>query len=215
MRKIYFIIIVFCTVYFLFGLIAGVFGWMSWNTFFSYAGLVGVIASVAGLLSFVRPALSTTDLQELDIRSLRSIVDRSEELQTLNREKAKTKDELENLDLQKKEMELLVRKASLGLFLKEELAHRERRILEKVKADAALSESLEDVKTISEKISALNEQVESDPNVSLLKEIMVAATNRRSMLDDAIADLPPILRGAFGFARVLVGGLDDTGRRRT
>ena len=97
-------------------------GWISKEIYFSFAGIVGGLASVVGLFSFTRPALMKSDLQEIEIESLKSITETSQQLKELELARARTKEELEDLDLQKREMALLVRKASLALFHKEQYA---------------------------------------------------------------------------------------------
>ncbi len=91
MRKAFAIIILLCIAYFLGGWIAVHFALISKETYFTYAGIVGGLASVIGLLSFTRPAITKSDLQELELDSLISITETSEQLKELERERAKTK----------------------------------------------------------------------------------------------------------------------------
>ena len=206
MRRTFAVVILLCIIYFLGGWIAVHFGWMSeWiseESYISYAGIVGAVASVVGLLSFTRPALTKSDLKEIELDSLKSITETSEQLKELEQQRAKTEEEIEGLDLQKREMELLVRKASLALLLREQYSRLEIRIIDEVKANPDLAENLVDVQDVSEKLSALNEEIEADPNVIQLKEIMVAATRRReSTFDEAIDSLPPITKTFVLLAR--------------
>jgi hypothetical protein len=127
MRRISAIVILLCITYFIVGWIAVLLGVFDKYLYFSYAGFVGAIASVVGLLSLTKPAFTKTDLHEIEIDSLKSIAETSEQLKSLERERVKTIEELDDLELQKKEMELLVKKASLVLFLKEQYAHHEKK----------------------------------------------------------------------------------------
>ncbi len=99
MRRVFAVIILLCVTYFLGGWIAVYSGWILQETYFTYAGIVGGLASVVGLLSFTRPGISNADLQQLELGSLRSITDTSEKLQELESKRAKTVGELETLDL--------------------------------------------------------------------------------------------------------------------
>ena len=203
MRRVFAIIILLCIAYFFGGGVAVYFGWILKSTYFSGAAIVGGLASVVGLFSFTRPALTKTDLQEIELDSLKSITETTEQLKELEQERAKTKEELGDLELQKKEMELLVKKASLALFLKEQYAHFEKRILEEVKSNSELSENLVEVQEVSKKLAALEEEIETDPNVSQLKEIMAAASTRQPTVDEAIDNLPPFAKALFLLSRDL------------
>lgn len=209
MRRVFAAIILLCIVYFLGGWIAVHFGWILGETYFSYAGIVGGLASVVGLLSFTRPALSNTDLQQLELGSLKSITETSEKLRELEKKRAATEGELENLDLQKQEMELLVRKASLALFLKERYAHHENLILDRVNDTQDLAESLAEAQDISQKLSALNEEIEADPNVKVLKEIVAAASRREPTISEAINSLPVGMRAFVLVFRELARAVEN------
>ena len=173
------------------------------DTYILYAGIVGGLASVVGLLSFTRPAITKTDLQEIEMESLLSVAKTSEELNNLEKERAKTEEELGDLAVQKKEMELLVKKASLALFLKEQHSYIENKIVDELKRNESLSINLEKINDVSEKLSALNEEIDSDPNVSQLREVIRTASKRQPTLDDVINDMPHFSKFVFLFTREL------------
>ena len=200
MRRIFAAIILLCIFYFLGGWFAVHFGWIASDTYFAYAGIVGGLASVVGLLSFTRPALSNADLQSLELGSLKSIAETSEQIQELKKRRAETEGELETLALQKQEMQILVRKASLALFLREQYRNHDKRIAEYIEDNLELKESIKEIQKISQKLDSLNEEIKADPNVKILEEIMSAASAREPSFKDTIKDLPPILR----FSVVLV-----------
>jgi len=203
MRKAFAIVILLCIAYFIGGWIAVHFGLFDKNSYFSYAGVVGALASVVGLLSFTKPALTKSDLQEIELDSLKSIAQTTEQLKKLESERAKTKEELGNLELQKKKMELLVKKASLALFLKEQYAHHEKKIADEIENNQELTENLAELQEISRKLDALEEEIEADPNVLQLRQIMASASRRQHTLEEAIDDMPPIQKLLFIFVRDL------------
>jgi predicted nucleic acid-binding Zn-ribbon protein len=69
-------------------------------------------------------------------------------------------------------MEFLFEKASLSLFLQDQIERNEKRILEKISSDQELSNLINDVVPLKERLFALEKEVESDPNVNLLQEII-------------------------------------------
>ncbi len=210
MRRIFAIIILLCIAYFIGGWVAVHFGVLTKDTYYSLAGIVGGLASVVGLFSFTKPALTKTDLQEIEIDSLKSIAKTSDELEELEVEREKTEEALGDLRLQKKEMELLVKKASLALFLKEQHSHHEEKILNEIEGNEVLEENLAEIEELKKKLDALEEEIESDPNVVLLREIMASAARKQPTLEEAIDNLPPITRTMVLFTRELGRALTNT-----
>jgi len=54
-------------------------GLLTKDLYLSLAGIVGALASVIGLFSFTKPALTKNDLQEIEIDSLKSIAKTADE----------------------------------------------------------------------------------------------------------------------------------------
>jgi hypothetical protein len=131
------------------------------------------------------------------------VADTAEQLKLLQSARAKTAQELDSLEVKKKEMELLVRKASLALFLKEQYAHHERQVLEEVAKNKHLKKALDGATESAQKIAALDEEIKVDPNVKQLLEIISAAERRAPTFAEALNDFPPLTRAAFIILRLL------------
>ena len=190
MRRIFAIIILVCIIYFLGGWIAVWLEWFKKDDYFAYAGIVGGLASVAGLFALTRPALSKSDVQAIELDALRSMTETAAQLQALEAARSKTQEEIGSLAVKKQEMELLVKKASLALFLKEQHAHHERRILEEIDRNAQLKEHLEKSQDVSQKLAALDEEIDANPNVTQLKEVIASASRKPVTVDDLVLELP-------------------------
>lgn len=203
MRRVFAGIILFCITYFLGGWICVYFEWISKEVYFSYAGIVGGLASVAGLFTLTRPALTQSDVQAIELDTLKSMTATAEQLKTLEVARARTEGQLIDLAEKKKEMELLVKKASLALFLKEQYSHHEGRVLDEIGRNVQLRTDLEKAFETARKLDALNEEIEANPNVRQLKEIIASASRRQPTIDEAIEDMPPVLKSAFILARML------------
>lgn len=208
MRRIFAIIIVLCILYFLGGWVGVYADWITKDSYFAYAGVVGGLASVAGLFALTRPAITRTDVEAIEIETLKSMAETTEQLKTLESKRAKTREELDDLAVKKKEMELLVKKASLAIFLKEQYAHHERQVLDEIAKNSRLRENLERAMESAQKLDALNEEIESNPNVKQLKEIISSASRRQPTLDEAIEDLPPFTRSMFLLMRELAQAIE-------
>lgn len=201
MRKLFAAIILLCIAYFLGGWIGISIGWLSKEEYFAYAGVVGGLASVAGLFALTRPALSKSDVQAIEIESLKSMTKTVEDLQNLEVARARAKGELGDLEIKKTEMELLVKKASLALFLREQYEHYEKQVLEEVSKNSQLLESLDKAADASTKLKALNEEISSHPNVAQLREVIASASRREPTIEDIVEALPFVLRPFFEVSR--------------
>jgi hypothetical protein len=209
MRRVFAIVILFCIAYFLGGGIAVFFGIFKKDDYFAYAGIVGGLATVAGLFALTRPALSKADVQAIELDALRSMAETTAQLQDLELARSKTKEEIGGLEIKKREMELLVKKASLALFLKEQYAHHERQILEEVNRNPGLSGSLSKAREVSAKLVALNEEIETNPNVAQLKEIIASASRQPVTVDDLVKEVPFPLNSILRFGLLLSRALSD------
>ena len=214
MKRIFAIVILLCIVYFIGGYAAVQFGFIAQERSLSYAGLVGGIASVAGLFSFMKPALTNDDLHELESGSLKSLAETTEQLKALESQRSQTKSDIGDLKVQKKEMELLVKKASTSLFLKEQYSQHVQKVLSRVKGDEMLSDSLSELTEIKDKLAALEEEIESDPNVEMLRDVIKSANRHKNELEEAmneaIDQMPSILRPFIILIRALGKALTAT-----
>ncbi|MES2162901.1 MAG: hypothetical protein V4476_17215 [Pseudomonadota bacterium] len=212
MRKLFAIVILLCMLYFVGGWIAVKFSVVTRDDYFAYAGIVGGLASVAGLLALTRPAISQSDFESVELDTLRSVADTVEQLQILQSQHTRTIQEIDNLEIRKKEMELLVKKASLALFLKEQYSYHERQVRDEVAKNPHLQKSLENATASFEKISALDEEISIDPNVQQLRQIIDTAGRKKLSLDDALSDLLPFARGVFLLMRAVSRTIIDVTR---
>lgn len=205
MRRLYAVIILLCMAYFIGGWIAVKFALVSRDDYFAYAGIVGGFASVAGLLALTRPALTHTDIKAIELETLKSVAETAGQLDELKSTQAKTVQEISALEVQKKEMELLVKKASLALFLKDQYTYQERKILEEVSKNETLTHALQSASETAEKLVALEEEIAADANVQQLRDIIATASRREPSFEEALNDLP-------GFTRILFLALRNFNR---
>ena len=169
------------------------------DTYLTLSGIIGGVASVCGLLSFgIARKFSNEDIETIEAGYMKKIADTAEKLEDQNVEilqKAKaisqTEEELKKLEIQKSEMEFLINKASMGLFLRDQLHRNQQRILELVETNSELHKLLNEIKPLKEKLEKLNQELESDPNVDLLMEVVKSAKFDK----ETIIELKPNLFG--------------------
>lgn len=195
MRLLIFILMPLCILYFIIGaLLVWVFGIFDQQAYLQGAGIVGALASILGLLSFTRPALSQSDIENIEVSSLQKLGEVSSEIKRLEAARSNTVNQIDNLETQKKEMELLVRKASMSLFLKEQQKNYLKTILDLLSKEPKLTKSMADLDAVEKKLTVLEEEIEQDANVESLRRIILEAKSTPSRLDAAIENASPLSR---------------------
>ena len=80
-RELSFVAISLCILYFTVGYGITFLGDLRISTFNSYATLIAGVASVVGLISLVRPSITQTDIQDLEVGALKSISQAAKDLE--------------------------------------------------------------------------------------------------------------------------------------
>nr|WP_319397607.1 hypothetical protein [uncultured Carboxylicivirga sp.] len=185
MKRILIWIVVLAIGYFVFGYAAVLLKWIELDTYLTLSAIIGGLASVSGLLAFTSNKIERDDIEKVGIEYFKKVVESADELkikekELLSKEKAlsaKAK-EIKELDLKKQEMEYLVRKASMSLFLKDQLERSESRIIEISEENKELKKLIEQRKTIIEQLSEIDEEIENNPNVDLITEVIEITKDR-------------------------------------
>jgi len=172
MKKSLTILVSIIVSFFPLGYVAVHFNLLDIRLYFTIATIAGSIASALGLLSLLRPAITANDLQSLEVQSLKKISEIAQEIENAKSQRTQTQEEINRLSEQKKEMALLVKKASLSLFLRDRIEKHQTQILAIVQANKELSDLIKEYDQLSEKLAALDEDIEADKNVKVLKEIL-------------------------------------------
>ena len=192
MKKLIVIIVVFSILYFILGFITVLLGWFPKDTYLTFSGIVGGLASVCGLLSFgIARKISNADFEDIEATYLKKVSETADKLREKNDElivKANqinsTEQELRQLEIKKKEMEFLVKKASMSLFLQDQLERNQNRIIELVNNSPELNKLLEEMEPLTEKLSQLGQEIKTDPNADMLNGIItVARLEKESILE--------------------------------
>jgi hypothetical protein len=190
-----------CLLYFVGGGIAVLARWLTTERYVAVGGIVGGLASVLGLLSLARRSLNQEDLAGLELQSLRRIADTSEQIKQLELARTEAQQHLGTLEEQKRQMEFLVQKASLSLFLQEQRRLYTKRVLDETSRNKELVETLFELSSIEQKLTALGEEITNDPNVDLLKRV-IGAANSEPLRD---SKAPSMWGYAASLMRVLLG----------
>lgn len=141
-----------------------------YNKHFSF---ITGLASLIGLLAFASTKkIRSTDFEKEELDKLKRLMVAAEELESLEENKNQTTQQLIQLERKKKLMELSVQKAGLVLFYKNQLSRYENIIIEKLNNDANLKEAVSEILEAKLRLSALDEEIEQDENVELIRSIL-------------------------------------------
>lgn len=189
MRKLIVSIVILSVLYFIIGYIAMYLGLLSESIYYNFSAIIGSIASVCGLLTFgIVKKLNSEDFENVEMDYLKRASDAAKELNKKKEELASKAEELENsekeikkLEIKKQEMEFLVKKASLSLFLQDQIERNQKKVKEKIESDQDLKEILSEIGPLKDKLNKLEQEIKSDPNVDLLEEIIFS--EKKSVLN--------------------------------
>ncbi|WP_435955049.1 hypothetical protein [Dryocola sp. BD626] len=102
-------------------------------------------------------------------------------------------------------MELLVKKASMALFLREQLSYHERRILSEVQSNEVITHGLSEISEIKIKLKALDEEIELSPDVNFLRAVIKDASRRMPTIDEVTEGMPQPIKLLIRFMTFLPG----------
>ena len=179
MKKILIWIVILAIGYFILGYLAVFFSWLSKDIYFNFSAIIGGIASVSGLLAFATNKLEKDDIDRVGIEYFKEMVASAEELKQKKEElSSKEKElsvkakELAEINIKKAEMEHLVLKASMSLFLKDQLERIDSRLIEITEENKELKKLLTQRETVVKQISDINEEINENSNSKLINEII-------------------------------------------
>jgi DNA repair exonuclease SbcCD nuclease subunit len=179
MKKISYAFIIAAVLFFIGGYFFVVFGKLNQVLYNQIATVVGGLASILGLLGLVLPAIRTSDIKSIDIETLKSLAKTAEEIQKKETELNNKQNDLTKLELQKQQLEFLVRKASLSLFYKEQIERYYETLDRQINDHKEISRTINDIKELEYKISELEIEIEKSPNTENILKIIAEARNHR------------------------------------
>jgi hypothetical protein len=187
LRRLVAILILCCLIYFPIGYLAVSCDWISLTVFLAAGSGVGAIASIVSLISFIRPPITRQDVKNLDWESVRVVATRSKEIEELEDEKKRHVSEIDDLSKRKIEMEDLVRRASMELFLRDRLADCEKEVASSIKSQERLRHALETHRETTAKLRELEIEIENHPDIDLLNEIVSEVSRpKRDYVSEAV-----------------------------
>lgn len=199
MRKVTASFIILVVLFFIVGYIFVVLGKLEQTVYNQIATIAGGLASTVGLLAFVLPSLKTSDIKSIELNTLKSLAKTAEEIQKKETELNIKQNDLTQLELQKQELEFLVKKASLNLFFKEQLERYYETLDKQISYNKEISRTISEIRELEYKISELDIEIDKSPNTENILQIIKEARNHRKT---SIEILSPFDALAYALSRV-------------
>ncbi len=179
MKKITGFFIVIVVLFFIVGYLLVVFDILKQPLYNQISTILGGLASTIGLLAFVLPSLRTSDIKNIEIDTLKSLAKTAEEIQKKEAELKTRESDILRLELQKEELEFLVKKASLNLFFKEQLERYYETLDKQISNNKEINRTLNEIKELEFKVNELDIEIDQNPNTEYIIEIIKKAKKHR------------------------------------
>ncbi len=199
MRRIFlFILVISAILFFVGGGIATWQGALDIGTYALIGGIVGGVASTFGLLAFASPTLTDRDVLSVENQLVQRLADATSSLKEYEGKISENKEELEKLERDKLEIELLVRQASVKVFLEEKLKQLSDEIENRVLSDSTLSDWLVEYQKTKESVTEINGQISQSNRAELIAEVVgeIQPSQKKLIVDlgGIKIDMSPLLR---------------------
>ncbi|MGE6785434.1 hypothetical protein ACQKGL_23220 [Ensifer adhaerens] len=181
-------------------------GILVWNGVFSvgnyglYGGIVGSIASILSLLGFASPRLTSDDIINVENELVQKLADAAKSVKDSEKMIATNKEAIEKLERDRLNVELLVRQASIKVFLEEKLKNLSEEIEQRVLSDKILSDYLIEYSSSKERVRSLDGEIGVSQHAELIEEIIgeVRPRDRKMFVEFAglKIDVSPVLNAA-------------------
>jgi len=204
MKKFARFLIISVVLYFILGYILVILNVLKQELYNQIATIVGGIASACGLFAFVIPSIKTSDFKNIEIDTLKSLAKTAEEINKKEEELKTRESDIVRLELQKEELEFLVKKASLNLFFKEQLERYYETLDKQISGNREINQTLNEIRELEFKVNELDIEIEANPNAEYILEIIKKARNHRRTQVEIKTPFDGILKVFDEIARTIV-----------
>lgn len=143
------------------------------GTYILITGVIGSVASVIGLVTLSSPRLTTNDLRGVETELFNTVAEQLKAAKESEERLATSKEELSKLERERAEVELLVRQASLKVFMEERLRNVAAEIEKKIAADGSLNRLFDEYNETRMRVGELNGAIAESPRAELINQILV------------------------------------------
>lgn len=150
---------------------------INWDTYWKIVGVVGGMASIIGMLGIALNPLTDADIRNFRTKSLVELAQTAAEIENKQGMLKEANEQLTSLKIKKDELEVLVKKASLVLYYKEELDRLYQRLLTLLDKNREINETIVSIRQAETNASSLNAEIEQNDDIQdILNTIQKAKT---------------------------------------
>jgi hypothetical protein len=172
MKIIFRLTILFAALFFAVG---GFFAWQGVfdsKAYIIITGIVGSLASIISLVTLANSRLTTGDVRSVEAELFQTLADQVKSAKEYDEKIAANREELTRLEHERVEIELLVRQASLKIFMEERLRHIALDVSERIKSDKILINLIKDYHDAEARVRLIDGEIERSPEADRIKEIL-------------------------------------------
>lgn len=201
MRRFTLAIVILAPLIFLGGGIAAYLQWITVQSYAVISGTIGGLASVAGLTVFLSPKFTAGDFKGVESDLLENVAKASKAVEESEKAIGAKRAEISQLEKERRELELLVRLASLRTFHEERLKATAKEIESKIDHDLDFRRLLIDHQTSKDLVAEMDGQISSSPNADKIEEVLQYIREQRPFEHSGIMPLPSesFRRGSLAF----------------
>ena len=216
MKAFWILVVLGAVAFFVGGGIATWQGALDVHTYALIGGIVGSVASSIGLIAFALPRLTDKDMMSLESQLVQRLAETTASLNDYESRLSDNKEELEQLQRDRLEIELLVRQASIKVFLEEKMRRLTEEIEDHVASDKTLVTWLAEYQKTRKSIGEIEGKITESDRAELIREVIgELAPSRRKVfvhIGGQPVDVSPVLRVSEQLVATVVDSF--TGSRR-
>ena len=146
-----------------------------WDVYFKIVAIVGGLASIIGLgaAAFIR-----VDLLSYDAEAIERLAVAAKEIEDKNTKIKDASDQIASLEYKKEELEVLVKKASLILYYKEELDRKYQKLLALINKNEDLNQIVLEIPQLEENLKNLEGEMEENKEIQDILSTIQKAKGR-------------------------------------
>lgn len=176
MRKFVIISFIILGVVYIGGAVCAFLKVIDWNTYLIIAAIVGGLASILGLGA----AAMRSELREYSADALKQLAKTANEIENKRTELKDTTDQIASLEYRKEELEVLVKKASLSLYYREECDRLYQKLLDLLHKDEELSEVIVSIQQMESDLVALEGEISENKEIKDILLTIQKAKNKKA-----------------------------------
>jgi hypothetical protein len=164
--------VLFAIIFFLVGGVLAWFGILDNGSYAFAAAIVGSVASTVGLLGITSPRLTSSDIQKVESELINKLAAAAKDVKEYEKQISTNKEEIAQLQKERLEIELLVRQASIKIFMEEKVSRLSSEIEKQVLSDHALTEYLIEYEKTKKRIEKLDGEISTSEKAELIYQII-------------------------------------------